>query len=214
MSAPGSPWPPRLAAWLLDLFVPSDNAESIIGDLFEEFSSIAASADSTVARRWFWRQTLRTVLLQLSVNFRLAPVSLMGSVLAGFALLRFGGGLSGKLIFAILHCFRIYPNHWNLYVFWATDGLLIGRVFESILVGCLVALISKHRELVATSALGLVQFLFTEILLIASLVWNGTDFPFAFQLFLSLLCNAIAIVVGGYIVREIRLARSRRFKAA
>jgi hypothetical protein len=33
--------PPKTAEWLLDLFTPYEEAESIRGDLFEEFSSLA-----------------------------------------------------------------------------------------------------------------------------------------------------------------------------
>ncbi len=212
MSATSPARPPRLALWLLNHFAPSNHAESIIGDLFEEFSLVAGRAGSGPAHRWFWRQSLRTILFQFPVQLRLSPASMRGSVLAGFVLLRFGGVLSGKLIFAALHSFRIYPNHWNLYVFWATDGLLIGRVFESIFVGCFVAAIAKRGELLATTTLCLAQLLFTETLFFASLVWNGFDFPFMPQQFLSLFINAVAIVVGGYIIQEIRLASSPRFK--
>ncbi len=208
MSQTSSPWPPHLAVWLLRHFLPSNNTESILGDLLEEFSSKAISTNTANSRRWFWRQTLQTVLMQFSANFRLVPGSGLGPVLAGFLLLRFGGGLSERLIFAVLHSFRIYPNHWKLYVFWVTDGLVLGRVLESLLVGGLVGLIAKRREVPAAATLGLVQFLFTEILFFASLLRNGFDFPFLPQLFLSLLINALAVLLGGYIVQEIRAART------
>lgn len=212
-AVPSSP-PPRLAVCLLNLFVSNENAESILGDLFEEFSALASGAGVVSARRWFWRQSLRTLASQFSVNFRFAPASLFGSVLAGFLLLRFGGGLSEKVIFAVLHRFPIYPNHWNAYVFWISDGLLIGRVFESIFVGCLVALVSKRRELPATTALGLAQFLYTGVLYFAALLWNRFDSRSIFEQSLSLLINAVAILVGGIIVKEIRVARSHHSATA
>jgi len=33
--------PPRIAVWLISLFAPAEEAESILGDLLEEFSHLA-----------------------------------------------------------------------------------------------------------------------------------------------------------------------------
>lgn len=48
--------PPRIAAWLVTLFTLTEETESILGDLREEFSQLAASSGFAFARRWYWRK--------------------------------------------------------------------------------------------------------------------------------------------------------------
>jgi hypothetical protein len=61
ISQPSPVRPPPLAAWLVDLFIPGKHAESIPGDLLEEFSEIASRSALTYARRWYWRQSIKTI---------------------------------------------------------------------------------------------------------------------------------------------------------
>ena len=53
--------PPHIALWLVDLFTPSEQAESIPGDLLEEFLELALKSGDAFARRWYWRQSVKTV---------------------------------------------------------------------------------------------------------------------------------------------------------
>src|SRR2546429_4997347 len=53
--------PPSIAARLVSLFGSADQAESILGDLEEEFSDIASKSAAASARRWYWRQSLKTI---------------------------------------------------------------------------------------------------------------------------------------------------------
>ena len=53
--------PPRLALWLLDLVLDRTAAEAIVGDLTEEFHTVADRRGHTAARRWFWRQALVSI---------------------------------------------------------------------------------------------------------------------------------------------------------
>jgi hypothetical protein len=82
--------PPFLATWLLELFAPEEHTESIAGDLLEEFSSLQAKSGVASARRWYWRQSTKTVVRLIGNGFRIAPWSIIGVVLGGFLLLRFG----------------------------------------------------------------------------------------------------------------------------
>ena len=66
--------PPRLAVWLVNLFTVPDNAEAIMGDLLEEFSQIAHQAGVVFARRWYWRQALKTIVHLIFTAYRTAPV--------------------------------------------------------------------------------------------------------------------------------------------
>lgn len=52
-----TPSPPRLAGWLLRCIVPTEERESIMGDLAEEFSFRTQSS----AAWWYWGQTLRSI---------------------------------------------------------------------------------------------------------------------------------------------------------
>ena len=78
--------PPRFAVWLLSLFAPDEDAESILGDLFEEFSLLASKSGVPFARRWYWRQTLKTVLQLAGLGFRTAPWLTTAAIVAGFML--------------------------------------------------------------------------------------------------------------------------------
>src|SRR5215510_5219875 len=87
--APPTPRPPRLAAWLVSLFGSSEQAESILGDLSEEFLDIVSKSGIAFARRWYWRQSLKTIAHLAGSSFRTAPWLLAGVVLLGFLLRRF-----------------------------------------------------------------------------------------------------------------------------
>jgi hypothetical protein len=51
-----SPRPPLLAVWMVELFVPEEQASSVLGDLVEEFSDVAARSSVANAQRWYWRR--------------------------------------------------------------------------------------------------------------------------------------------------------------
>ena len=73
--------PPRVAAWLIELFTPYEQAESIPGDLLEAFSDLASKSGAAYARRWFWRQTAPTISHLVRSGFQAAPWSSAGVVL-------------------------------------------------------------------------------------------------------------------------------------
>jgi hypothetical protein len=53
--------PPRIAVWLVDLFIPTEKAESIPGDMLEEFttfvsrSGVGLSANGKLTPAGCWR---------------------------------------------------------------------------------------------------------------------------------------------------------------
>ena len=65
--------PPRIAVWLVDLFTPNKQSESIPGDLLEEFSEHASKSGVASARRWYWRQSVKTVARLIATGFLVAP---------------------------------------------------------------------------------------------------------------------------------------------
>jgi hypothetical protein len=195
--------PPRLATWLVNLFTAGEEAESILGDLLEEYSHLASKSGASIARRWYWRQAVKTIAHLVVIGFRVAPWSTTAAVVGGFFLLRFASGLPERAIFAVLHRYRVFDHHFNAYVFFATDGIAIGHVIASMFVGCLVAVAAKRREIVATMMLSLVLCGLGGV---AILVTVASGRP----LFLSMLpwyfADWFAIVIGGAIVRMRRSA--------
>lgn len=194
--------PPRIAVWLVNLFTPTEEAESIPGDLYEEFSHLASKSGVAVARSWYWRQTVKTVAHLACMGFRVAPWSTTAAVVGGFLLCRFAYGLPDKLLAAVTDRYLAYwSTHFNAYMFWATDGMFIAHLIASVFVGCIVALAAKGREMVATVTLG---FVLGALGIAASLVWlarSGDMWMLALQC-----ADSLAIVIGGAIVRMRRSA--------
>ena len=54
--------PPRLARLLLWALLPYDAFEVIAGDLAEEYPDVVLRHGGRAARRWFWNQTLESLL--------------------------------------------------------------------------------------------------------------------------------------------------------
>jgi hypothetical protein len=67
--------PPRGAVWLIELFVPSPNAEPVFGDLAEEFAAQTGLSGHAAARRWYWRQAVSTILHLARASIQAAPWS-------------------------------------------------------------------------------------------------------------------------------------------
>jgi hypothetical protein len=197
--------PPRIAFWLVNLFALPEEAESILGDLLEEFSHLARTSGAAVARRWYWRQAVKTLAHLAGAGFRAAPGSTAAAVVGGLLLLRFVSGLPERAIFAVLHRGRVFDHHFSTYVFFATDGIAIGHVIAAMFVGCMVALAAKGREMVATLTLSLVL----GISIGAALLWVVMHRPLDGAWMLWSCADPLAIVVGGAIVRTRRSAAER-----
>ena len=115
--------PPRFAVWLLTLFAPDKEAESILGDLLEEFTLLASKSGVPFARRWYWRQTLKTIFQLAVLGFRTAPWLTAAAVIGGFFLRGVVARLVEPTIFAVIekyHDFRasfqrlyVPRNHWH-----------------------------------------------------------------------------------------------------
>lgn len=195
--------PPRIAVWLVNLFTPTETAESILGDLVEEFTHLASKSGIAGARSWFWRQSLKTVAHLFGTGFRAAPWSTTAAVVVGFLLLRFLSGLPDKVLSAMTDRYLAYWSvHFKAYMFFATDGMLIAHFLASIFVGCMVALAAKGREMVATMTLSLVLYGLAGVAVLAIVI--GTGGVSFLGILTGLLADSLAIVIGGAIVRTRR----------
>lgn len=215
MTQASPPRPPRLAVWLIELFVPDEQASSVLGDLLEEFSDVAAKSGAAYARRWFWRQTVPTVSHLVRSGFQAAPWSTAGVVIGGLLLVLLGHIFSEWAIrtgteFSNHHFLPPY-QHFRFYVLLVNGGMYLIRLTVSTLIGCIVALLSKRREMSATLALSLVCSIpaLTRFLLF----FHGTKlYGNALALFYVLLYffgGLFALVAGGAIVRSYRLRSLR-----
>ncbi len=216
--------PPTAAKWLLDLFTPYEEAESIHGDLLEEFASLAVAKGPRDARRWYWRQCLKSVVHLFAGAFRRSPWTLVGAIVIGQLSLSLGWSLPEEAIFGTLHLVRnhVTPFHadWYSYVMWLNYGILVGRLLQCFVIGLLVACIAKGGELVATICVGfpilgnvLPHYFLMAILAFARYPYPNLHHNHVHPALVSMLLNMVQfpmmIVLGGWVVRDMRVARLR-----
>jgi hypothetical protein len=212
MTQASSVQPPRVAVWLLDLFTPYEQTESIPGDLLEEFSDVAAKSGVAHARRWYWRQSVRTIFHLVRSGFRVAPWSIAGVVLGGWLLELAVYWITEKAVDTILHNYQVYI-HIDAYVFFLLYGILIELLIEPLLVGCIVAATAKGREMVATMTLSFSIWAIDGVLLARSRHhWPMTNFQLM-PLLVAIFVSPVMYVIGGGIVRMTRSPMSRRASA-
>jgi len=212
--------PPRLAVWLVELFVADEQAPSVLGDLLEEFSDVAAKSSVADARRWYWRQTLPTILHLLKSGFWAAPWFMAGVVTGGIVLVELGwwfmGWSTSKGFNYLNH--SVFPHlqprsrlEVFLVVSLVNSGMHLYRFTVSVLIGCTVALLSKKRDMSATLAVSLVCSIPASIRFLLWLRGNyETTGLGAYYLILAYyFLGLFALVAGGAIVRSHRLRSPR-----
>jgi hypothetical protein len=204
--------PPRLAVWLVTLFALDDEAESILGDLLEEFTLLASKSGAPFARRWYWRQSLKTIVQLAVLGFRTAPWLTTVAVVGGFFLRKVVGRLVGPTIFAVLERYQVYEHHLSTYLFVASTGFDVGQIIAFLFVGFMVALVAKGREMVATTTLGLIF----GAMVVAALPVEVMRFGHATPLprLMWYFSDSLAIVIAGAIVRTHRLGAAGRHQQA
>ncbi len=214
MTHASSVQPPRVAVWLLDRFTPYEQTESIPGDLLEEFSDVASKSGVAYARRWYWRQSVRTILHVVRSGFRVAPWSIAGAVVGGVLLVQVGHALAEWAIRTGIEKFvnhRVLPfhllSHPALISLLVNIGMYLCRLTVAMLIGCIIALACKSREMLATITVSLV----CSIQAVTGFWtffhhWKGSP-PLRTALPILLLYSfggLFAMVIGGGIVRTYR----------
>jgi hypothetical protein len=193
--------PPRFPTWLVNLFTgPQD--DSIVGDLFEEFRNLASGSGVGFARRWYWRQAVKTAASLFAMGWLAAPWSTAAAVLGGFLLAGYVNGLPDKALSVATDRYLMYwSSHFQAYL-WLLRGMLIGHIIASLFVGSIVALAAKGREMAATMTLALIFCAMAGI----GCLWLAakTGEIASLSRLLWYLADPLAIVVGGIIVRTRR----------
>lgn len=207
------PRPPRLAVLLIALVVPDEQTQSVLGDLLEEFSGVAAKSDLASAYHWYWRQALPTILHLLGSGLRAAPWFMAGVVAGGTVLAELGRlfmdwSVNEGFRYLNQHVFPFVHGLSHLEVLLLNGGLILYRLTVWMLAGCIVALVCKRREMLATLAVSLICSIpaLTRFLLFLR-GWKDYETLLKVLPGVLLYCfgGLFAIVVGGVIVRWHRL---------
>jgi hypothetical protein len=197
--------PPRVAVWLLSLFAFAGEAESILGDLLEEFSLLAFRSGVASARKWYWRQTIRTVPQLAGVGLRNAPWLTVAAVVGGFCLRKLVGPLVTPAIFAVIERYQLFfQHHFGTYLFLVSTGIDIVHTITFLFIGFVVAFVARRNEMVATIALALFYAALAVVASVYVVARTGND-ALLWRL-TWYFADSFAIVVAGAILRAHRLA--------
>lgn len=201
--------PPLLAVWLLLLFTPAEQTESILGDLLEEFSALVTTSGLGFARRWYWRQAVTTIRHASASAFRAAPLLMFVVVLGGLWSIGFATRVSQHAMHTFLNAEGIYRSDPNAYLFWWKFPLQIGRVVICALVGVIVALAAKRREMQAVTAVSLAQMAMFFVAIVAVIVRGEEWFHWLLVMFKWNSLCAIGSIFGGLIVKLCRSSTAK-----
>jgi hypothetical protein len=132
----------------------------------------------------------------------MSPWKAVLAVALGFEFRRLIGRLPELATFALIDRFQIYERHFGAYRFLASTGIDIGHLITFVLVGSLVALIARGREMAPAVALGLI---YAGMAVVGSVSFVMKSHEFIYLLRLSwYFSDAFAIVLGAMIVRVLR----------
>ncbi len=199
--------PPTVAVRLTALFARPEDEESVLGDLSEEFCQVVSRSGAAAARDWYWRQAVKTSACFGFAAFRAAPWLTAAAIVGGWWLTSFVFGLEHQALLAAFDRWGFYERHPDAYMFWLTNGQLMGMVVLAMLVGCIVALAARGRELVATMTLGFIKVPLAIVSCVLALGEGDYGFLWTLPWTLSF---SLATVVGGAWVRMRRSNAARR----
>jgi len=145
MPESSAPRPPVAASWLVDLFVPSNQTESIPGDLLEEFTEKAAHTGLSAARRWYIRQVAGTITHLIALQLRASPWTIIGAAAGGILMMSCGERAAYSAMAILLAQFPVY-EYVKPGIVWLIHAAAV-RMLWPLIIGWGVAAISKGREM-------------------------------------------------------------------
>jgi hypothetical protein len=209
--------PPQIAAWLVGLFIVEEQTDTQEQNHNEALSDSASTWGAGPARRWYRKQSAKTIAGHVARGFRTAPLLIVGVAFSGAFLLYLGTG-SGYIEETILRLLAFFNHHVTpyhdskgaaVYLGRLEDAVLFGILLESLIVGCLVAAVAKRREMIATMSLSFISLLMTVTIYWEAIAAHHVD-PSVFpKIMIDQLGASLVIVIAGIIVRELRSAATR-----
>ncbi len=198
---PSNVRPPAGAVWLIDLFIPEIQNESVKGDLLEEFSDLAVRFGQSSARRWYWRHSTKTIA---NLMFR-TPWVVALVVLSGlFLVLNVADLVMADKIMEDTAQLATSLGR-SMFSWFLLGSMVISLVTPS----WVLAMIAKGKEVVATTLLALMFVLSAIAAQLGVGVFHlHPRMPFPDPIFLAL--SASLIVFAGIVVRQIRSINNRR----
>jgi hypothetical protein len=159
--------PPRIAAWFVELFASSQEADGLLGDLAEEFDASVARDGDMAARRRYQHQAWHTIR-DLALSPWTTRTWLSGLVLAfgigfaGLAVMWPVGMATGVAADALV---TRYPIYYSVpaWLFWGVVEFL-----SPLMAGFIVALIARRIRFRPMSA-GLTMVVATAVVLAVDL---------------------------------------------
>ena len=198
--------PPRIAVFLLNLFVPPERVEPLLGDLLEEYVQHVQKSGIAVARSWYWRQSAKSIASLMLMAFRGAPWTMLAAIIGGFISHRLVHEWQDKALSAITDRYLWYwSSHFEAYT-WVLNGMEFMHFIGSMLVGCVVALAAKGKEMIATMTLALILFAMFIVGFIewVAVSWPTRDSNLQWSILMWQSLGFFAILVGGAIIRNVR----------
>ena len=214
--------PPRIAVWLVGLFVVEEETGMQQQILDERFSDMASRFGGTDrAGRWYWSQSVKTIAGLVGRGFRTAPWLIVITTLSAAFLLQFATANLQRVImeFIALLNHHVTPHydskHAASHLFWMYYIVFVGSLLISLIMGSFVAMVAKRREMIATIALSVVSLIMTVTIFWESVAMHYAVDPSLFpRIIVEQLSASFLIVVGGIIVREIRSAAAQSLSEA
>jgi hypothetical protein len=212
-----NPKPPRAAVWLVELFAPIESAEGVLGDLEEEFVGQLTRSGHRAARRWYWRQALRTAVHLVSGAVRAAPWSTTAQVLASLVVSLWLYGMMNGWVARLVSNLPIYDYDTSIWSWRA--AALIRFIVLPIALGWSIAAFARGREMIITTfvAGALVGMLVLTLAVNAWLLLLGPGqrlglywvLRYVFEVFLQLSIFPLDVLIGGMLRRRQRMRTAR-----
>jgi len=213
--------PPRIAVWLVGLFILEEQTGVQQQILDERFSDMASRYGTGRVRRWYWSQSVKTIAGLFARGFRTAPWLIVITTLSGAFLLQFVTGNLQRVIMEFLsllnHHVMPYYDSKRLasHLFWMYYTVFVGSLLASLIIGSFVAMVAKRREMIATMTLSFVSLIMTVTIFWESAAMHNRVDPHLFpKIIIDQLGASFLIVIGGIIIRETRSAAAQSLSEA
>src|SRR5215831_12426387 len=213
--------PPRIAVWLVGLFIVEEQTGMQRQILDERFSDMASRCGTGCASRWYWSQSLKTIAGLAGRGFQTAPWLIVVTTLSGALLLQF---VTGNLQRVIMESISLLNQHVTPYydskhaashIFWMYYTVFVGSLLLSLIIGSFVAMVAKRREMIATMTLSFISLIVTVtefwVLVAIRAPVNPVFFP---RLLIHQIGASLLMIISGIVVREIKSAAGQSLSDA